>query len=141
MHVHGNGPNGEVNVTLTGRNVEDVYFLNAIAITDTANHPSGLINIGKYRSFKLFAQCSLNQPPTLTLRRSSFFKRWDGTAWKASSSAEEQITVSTDGTIHWLNSKWTWLGDSGIDTLRIDAICSVAPTSGTLSIWLEGVPN
>src|SRR5690625_2039575 len=72
---------------LTGRNIEEVYFFNAIAISTTDIIPSDTIDLSKYKKITILALNSLNQEVGLFLEYRSanagFLHVWENGSWKS----------------------------------------------------------
>ncbi|MBW2672573.1 MAG: hypothetical protein JRD89_04040 [Deltaproteobacteria bacterium] len=125
---------------LTGRNVTKVMIFDALAITDTDIHFSTVFDISSYKRISLWAKNTHDQDVELivTLEGSGFFV-WDGTAW---SDSERRIILPADMTAPYLvTSEMEWLKELPLVDIQILLRASVAPTSGSCTVFLMGVPN
>lgn len=132
---------------LAVRNVEQVYIFNALAITDTLAKDSGFIDVSKYRNYALIAMSTLNQSVDIGLIANDLargqFTIYDGTAWvNAVSTKKVTIPATTSGDTYDLNTFWTFLKDTPqLKKIELRATCAVAPTTGSITIAVLGVPN
>jgi hypothetical protein len=123
--------------TLSGRNVEEVRSFNAEAITDTTSHLSANVDLSKYKKIRMFALSTLDQPVQLTFYRGdqSTTYYYNGTSWV-------QPTITLDQPfIYDVNSYFNILNDWVDLSMQLSAKCATAPTSGSLTVYIEGVNN
>lgn len=126
---------------LTGRNIEQVYFHNALAITDTNIKQSLSIDLTKYREIYFFARSSLDQPVDVYLNiENAITTVWNNGAWDATNERKITLPASGGSRIYLLNTARAWLNGK-IKTMRIDVGCNAAPTSGSVTVYVMGVPN
>lgn len=111
-------------VPVTAPNVGETALFNAEAIRDTSAHNSvSSSNVG-YRVKTIMVNNGLNQAVTFQCQGSR-----DNTNW-----------VNVGGTWDVAATTWTYQScDTYFPYMRTVATCSVAPTSGSLSFWLEKV--
>ena len=114
---------------LAGRNATDVYVFNALAITDTGIHNSARIDCTPYPGKKvLYVENTLNQAVNLTLF--AYPSLGGGNAYSAQNVAASTNVIIEPGVIAAL--------DDPINNFILQAACTVAPTSGSLTVFLEG---
>jgi hypothetical protein len=115
---------------------EDVLF-GALAITDTTQHNSATSDCRGYRSKAIFVTTSLNQSANVSVDVSR-----DGVTWVVLGAAaalpagtytlngnETGASPGQTSFVAGLSNPWPYV--------RVHATCPTAPTSGTLSAWLE----
>lgn len=123
------------NVQLTGRNVQEIVYFNALAITDAANHDSGsppyrdVSTIGGKKM--LIAYNTTDQAITLNLLTSPISGSGALQVGQTFSLPSGQSKTITSADIRELGEPINRLG------VRLKA--GVAPTTGSVSVWLEGV--
>lgn len=130
-------------VALTGRNVEELIFVNAVALTDNAIKFTDVIDVSKYKSITFFAINTHNQAiviyPQLNTQRAAY---WNGSAFVSTTS--DTLSIPSDATYqsrHVINNKWPQLLDKPLKQVRFVYQAPVAPTSGSLTIVGWGVIN
>ena len=133
----------EPKVQLTGRNVEELIPFDAVAIRDTISHTCTPypVPVSKYKNIQMIVTSTLNQSVTIRLYPdgADIADVWDGTKFTRN---DVVIPAETRGIL--LNTKWTFLNDGmpfrggGV---YLAAVCGIAPTEGSLTIYMEGVPN
>jgi len=132
--------NSEKSVQLTGRNVMKLIPVNALALTDTiARYYT--VDISPYNNITVIAVSTLNQVLSITPRYESgtVMEQYSGSSW-----SELAVTMNSDGIARYriLNTQVPWLDKIKSNTLGIRIQCSsIAPTSGSISIYVLGVPN
>jgi hypothetical protein len=115
-------------LSIRADNAED-HILTALAITDTANHLSLISDCHGYKSKTLFYTWTLNQAGTLQITGSR-----DGVNFVNLGAAQAVSAATGPGAV-----------DAGVVSqlglyypfLQIVAKATVAPTSGTLDLWLD----
>lgn len=130
--------------SLTGRNVQDIVLVNALAVTDTSTHSSGSINVSALSGRKIVTISStLNQDTTVSIiardQRGNGVTM--GTVTVAASTGGTIIAfVAPEGSISAKSSTGSFtLLASPFWNMEIRVSCSTAPTSGSISVYLEGV--
>lgn len=125
--------NGTPTVTLTGRNVQEKQGHNALAITDTTNKDSLMIDVSDLNRKAIFVVNSLNQAVDVSL----IIYTSDGI---------NALTLGSPKTL--AAGVWGLVTATDIPTLaepvskmKIRLKCAVAPSSGSISTWVEGVKN
>lgn len=135
MDVNGNPVSSAnpLDIKQTGRNAQEVLFHNALAITDTANKdvnpPSG-IDISTISGRKaIMVYSTLNQAVTISI----LVRNKAGLAIIAGSKniASQTYAVITSSDVTALADPW--------QNITLRAACATAPTSGTLTTFLQGV--
>jgi len=105
-------------------NVSEGVLFNAEPIRDTAAHNSAASANTGYRVKTVIVNNGLNQIVTMQCQGSR-----DNTNW-----------INIGGTWDVATATWTYQScDTYFPYMRAIATCSVAPASGTLSMWLEKV--
>lgn len=130
---------------LTGRNIEEVYFFNAIAISTTDLIESDTIDLSKYKKITILARNSLNQEVGLYLdyrsENAGFMHVWENGSWKPRNNTSLKLPPTGGYSIFNLNSVWQELRYDPLKTIRLRAKCDNAPTSGALTVFAVGVIN
>jgi len=121
------------NVGLNGRTAIKTVIFNALAIADTTVHYSTSVDVSGYKDWFLYVNSSLNEPPQFTPNIYNVGAIWpDGT--------DGGVTISTPN-VNWLITQQKWVGAEFTDFLQFGVGCTTAPTSGSFSAALVGVPN
>ena len=139
---------GQKSIQLTGRNAQIITVVNALAIADTNLHTYS-IDASAYKSIRLFAVTTLNQSVTVKLQANPLVYTYNGSAWGV---VTVTLPANDLGFLYDLNSylpsSYTDYNFPIISTnnvfkvgLQVVLICNTAPTSGSVSIYLKGVPN
>lgn len=99
---------------------EDKVF-DALAIRDTSNHDSGKSDSGEFTAKVILIENGLNQTVTFQLQGSRDASVWldIGATFNVAASTNQYETVSTY-----------------FPCYRLQAICSTAPTTGTLDAYI-----
>jgi len=115
-----------------------MYIFNALAITDTTSHASAYFDFTPYRKVKFIAYSSLNQSVTINPQ----YLYYGYNSYQAGSYTGDNIIIPGDNIRRNINSQYPDL-DEGLlcNQIRFIAVCSVAPTSGSLTLLALGVPN
>lgn len=126
-------------VQLNGRSVEELTIIPAQEIRDTEARYTSVIDASKYRSIRLIASSTLDKPVQLIgrLRNTNTTRVYNESDFVDDISLA--INISTAGNVD-LTSRWPYLKD-GVKNFAIRYQCSLAPTSGSLTIIMWGVPN
>ena len=120
-------------VTVSGRKVQEITVLNAVAITDTANHDSEIIDVSGISGKKyIFINNSLNQIITVTLIV------YGSAGVVGVAVAPQKPTVGIDSTVILTSADIKELAEP-LQRVKIRVACSTAPTSGSVYAYLEGV--
>ena len=128
-------------VVPVSKNVEEVFFFNSLTITTTTAQFSPTLDLSKYRSFIILASSNLNQPVGLGIQPDEAYAQyWNGSAWVNASTTDIILPVGASGK-YILNTKWLFLNNNGLKNVRMIALCSTAPTNGSLTVKVLGVPN
>lgn len=123
---------------LNPRNVERKYFFHGTTIRDTNMLSSSAVDLTPYKRFAVIASKSLDQKVKLLLQIDGYKPLiWDGTTWDGD--AERSMIVDTNN-IYILNTRFDWL-NLPLSNLTISAQCDVAPTVGSLNVYVLGVRN
>jgi hypothetical protein len=130
------------NVQLSGRNVEEVIVANAVALTSTDTQTFN-VDVSKYKKVQVFGFHSHDQEVTLNFfTKARATKVWDGTNFESS---ETEVKLATSDVLMYLfNTKVKFLDEwisNGGQGLFITVKPTIAPTSGSITIYLMGVPN
>ncbi|QHT61703.1 hypothetical protein GXP70_18130 [Paenibacillus lycopersici] len=141
MHKIQNDGSVQDEVWVVGRNIPlgVQYYENAFAIRDTNNYRPNL-DLSGFQRFQIWAFNSMDQDISVTLQKLDLgapqnIQQWNGTAW-----AVAQITVPKGSTYYLLNTALPCL-DRPFESLALRISASVAPTSGSITIKVVGVPN
>lgn len=104
---------------------------NSLSITDTSNHDSATMDISSIGGRKcILVQNNLNQQVTISLIAGN-------SAWTATTIAgSKQIAANAVGIIAVSDIP---LLEEPVQKVAIRAQCNTAPTTGSLSAWIEGV--
>jgi hypothetical protein len=130
------------NVSLTGRNVEEVMLFNAIAFTDTTYKTSGTKDISKYREFSLLFTNSHDQTINLTFQiGSTSINSMSTSIWNGTIFASKSIAIPPGGAGRF----YFKMDDLGITRMPQKILFvltpAAAPTTGSITGVLMGVPN
>lgn len=134
--------NAKIIGSLPNRSVVEIIAHNALAITDSDYHASQLINLTPYKKFTIIGYSSLNQPVKVLFSLGNTFvnsKFWNGTSWVSSVSSPAIIDGTGDRFL--ITSQMSYLNNIGLNNIIIQVGCSTAPTSGSVTIKILGVPN
>ncbi|QHT60667.1 hypothetical protein GXP70_12430 [Paenibacillus lycopersici] len=128
-------------VDLMSRNIQlgVQFYENAFAIRDTNNYRPNL-DLSAFQRFQIWAFNSMDQDVSVTLQKIDLgapqnIYQWNGTAW-----AGAQTTVPKGSIYYLLNTALPCL-DRAFESLALRLSASVAPTSGSITIKVVGVPN
>ncbi|WP_067929529.1 hypothetical protein [Alicyclobacillus shizuokensis] len=123
-------------VSLTGRSVQEVTIINALAIADTNPHSSGNINVQSYSGKKsLFIVSSLNQSCTLSFNvRTLNLNGFTAATFNIQAGKYAFITAQTTAA----TGSFAAL-DEPFSMIEVVLQCATAPTSGSISVYMEGV--
>lgn len=140
---------GTQEVQVTGRKVIKKILVDDLEIRATNSITTDSIDTSEFKSFVMYARTSLNQSVKLYPLKENhaagrgIMKVWDGENFVAYARNAEDIHahIPAEGsTIFHLNNIFTEMNDIGMVNLSIQLICDIAPTEGTLNVWIEGVP-
>lgn len=125
-------------VSQNGRNVplEEIYILNAFELRST-NHLVNS-NLSRFKNVTIWAISTTDVEVTLNIKilRNSGIRIWDGTAWTPTETSTPLIPAYKN-----LNSKFQWLNELNPIDMTFEILASTAPTSGSVTILVWGVPN
>lgn len=153
MRIAGRNPSGHprpmqvdednnLKVIQAGRNIEVVKFFDELAITDTAVHSSLMIDVTKYKKITWVAYTTLDQAvrifPQFGEGLNPFVIR--NNAWEPINDSIPLLEPTGHDARRIINPAIPEL-DRPMHSIRWVAGCSVAPTSGTLTIEAWGLPN
>lgn len=135
-----------LSTTITGREVEELIFFDALAITDTDYKVSATIDLKKYKKVSFYAYNSLDQTVKLFPQISgSASYYWDGAAVNSYGSYDNdkyaEIPPKTATNAFLLDTFFPELQDMVMQNIKWVARCEVAPTKGALTVVGWGVPN
>ena len=152
MHVHGVllGPDGKElfsqsnpgQVTLTGRKAIQKTLHNAIAITDTLAKDSAITEVADIPLRKiLHVRNTLDQPVDISVF--VYSRLGDtGTTYYGPSNINSGTTKTVAAGVNMILTETDSPAlNHPVQFMMVRAKCSVAPTTGSVSVWLEGVPN
>ena len=99
---------------------EDQVFI-ALAIRDTTNHDSTVATTGEFTAETIIVENGLNQQVTIQLQGSRDETTWFdiGNSFNVAATTDDYATVT-----------------DFFPCYRVQAICSVSPTTGTLDVWI-----
>lgn len=129
-------------VQLTGRNVEKVWAVDRVEIRDTSTLITDRISLTKYKEVRFWVKNSLDQDLKIGVREAdpinarALIKVFDGTDYIP---LETTITSNEYGFSILLNSSMPEI--ERVTEISFDLSCEVAPTSGNVRLWFEGVVN
>lgn len=139
--MQGNGT-GAMPVQLTGRNVVEVVAINALAINDTTTRFAS-VDLSAFRSVFIFAQSTLDKNVELSLYQNQSIANyyWDEETNTFVSGAVGTASIGVG--LYYLNNHPAFkvFNGNGLRTLRIRHKCNDAPTTGSLTVTIWGVPN
>jgi len=129
-------------VTLKGRTAQQITWFSAEAIRDTDLHAPAAVDLTEYRDLGYFARTDLDQDVTIYFSPYAYVdintRVWDGIEWSVD---ERQVVLPADGDrIYVLHTMFPWLR-APVNQMRVSAQCTVAPSSGSLTLVAFGVPN
>jgi len=130
-----------VEATLSGRNVEILTPINALALADTTRRRFENIDVSKYRRVFIYAFHTHDKPVTVEIRTDStdrINRVWTGTGWEAN---DNFVMAASDPHMYLVNTKLTWLNDMVMGRLLIAVRAHDVPTTGAITIRIAGVPN
>lgn len=117
-------------VQLTGRNVKEKIAHNGIAIIDTANYDQ-VVDVSDMERKSIFIVNLLNQQVTVTVYAMSQTGSFSVTL------GTKTVAASTSGVITSSDSGMAALAEP-CQRLKIRIAAAVAPTSGTITSYVEG---
>lgn len=120
--------------------MQELFIFNALAITDTSQHVSSQVDLSCFKSLTFIAVCSLNQVvavyPQIDSVNTALLVNG---SWSATNTG---ITIPLGAqTEYILNDAFPALLNRPLKNIRFVASCPTAPTSGSLSIKVWGIPN
>lgn len=133
---------GAADVRLTESNVEKrlerIYLHDSVSLADGSRVVGEYTDVSKYKELFMFAYSSLDVDVRMVIRGPRFETIWHEDGWKTINEAEviippQQVALST----HPIVKKQL----EGRDEIRVDITPVDVPTSGSISIWVVGVPN
>ena len=120
-------------IKLTGRKVEEIILHNVLAIRDTANHNSSYIDISNLSGKKyLHITNDLDQSVDVTL----LIATAGTTDFALVAGQTKTITAGTWDTVTAADIREL---AEPLQQLSVRLKCSIAPTTGTVTVFLEGV--
>lgn len=135
---------GTVLTQLTGRKVEYISVFNALALTDTTEKLSAVIDLKLYKpGVTFFVYNTLDQSVTIELRHEGTIVGvcnkvyyYDSSTWKGTG----VIIPNTNYCPYVLNNVpgFNLLNTNQLGRIVFRAICSVAPTTGALTLFGVG---
>ena len=129
-------------ITDRGVPIDVFYLFNSLAITDTAMHSTVTpVTLTKYGSLVWVAQCTLNQTCTVTLLPGGYGAIADGSPLASVNTSV--ALLSPDTRFQFLNSALPkeMSGVLAVTNMSAAAQCSVAPTTGAVSLFVWAVKD
>jgi len=137
----------EVNPAFTRltSSIVKVVLVNSVAIATTDTYIGDTIDISHMPHINLKVFSTLDQQVKLGIQVNkmdnesspAYLHRWNGTVFETVNPDSSILSIA-NGVIYDINSRLPELNSSKISKIRIIAICDVAPTSGSLDVWIEG---
>ena len=125
-------------VRLTGRNTTLVAAFTALAITDTAVHTSSAIDVSGFANWSIIAYSTLNQSCTISLVDGGMLGA--NALRKATDTSIGTSIAGSSATVVITHADEAPIG-SPLTKVRVTVVCAVAPTSGSISVSISGIPN
>lgn len=116
--------------TTTGKTTQSLQSHNAVAIRDTANNDSALIDVSSFENKSVFVYNGLNQALSAQL----MVYNPDGTLLYLVPGAK---TIAT-GSAYLISAADYALLSAPFMKMKVRLFCTVAPTSGITSSWVMG---
>ncbi len=129
-----------VEATLTGRQVDVLTVFDAEEIRDTKPRDK-TVNVSSYRLIRAVAISTLNTSVSIELRspsESNVIRVWDGDGWVPLSVAS--IDASGNPRSYLLNTFFPELNQPGWPTIHFRVTPSAAPSTGSFTLQIWGVP-
>lgn len=128
----------KVTISTAGRDVEELFPWNALAIADTSL-VGVTVDLKRYKKVYIYAYSSLNKNVKIwyqTATGSTLYYK-DG-VYKDSSA--DPVLMTAPSARYDITSKYPQISN-GLKTIRFYAQCDDIPTSGSLTLVIWGVPN
>lgn len=131
---------GQAKVTLSGRNAVLTKVFNAYQIRDNAYNHIQTVDISGYKRIDVYAQHTHDQPTRVRILPVSFmnFVAWNGTDF-ASNYWEVDMTFTNRRYV--ITSRFPEIRELASQNIIIQVYCVTAPTTGSVTVELVGIPN
>ena len=136
--------NGTLEMQLTGRNVEEVTILPSTALSDTDSFSGPVVDISKYKSFLAFARNTHDVEVGFVITPGQVNSMyWDGANWSKRSSTNGLVTIppSIPADLYNLTDFFAEYKRDGFKEIQVRGRASDVPTSGSIEVFIWGVPN
>lgn len=136
------GSDGAQDTRLTGSNVEELYLIESLALTDTSTFNSGEIDVSRYKKVLLLGRNSHDVDIQITVTpgqvNSSY---WIGDRWLKRSSTQNTMTLpqAFPADLFVFNTFFDELDGKGLMKINVRGKAIDTPTVGSLDIFIWGV--
>lgn len=132
-------------IPVKNKAIETKYFFNAQEIRESGQTVGTVVDVSKYKSVTIIARSTLNVSVRLTLHVgvNAYYYKPDTQTWSTSAALPETAKIQGNSITYLLNSFFEpWLNSAipGVSTLNMFVVCDTAPTAGSITVMLMGVP-